>query len=51
MLLVYAKVSPKGIKTILANGLITIFIKCNPVYSNGPRSLPRNPLDCTTLDN
>ena len=34
---------------LLANGLITFFINGNPVFSNGPRSLPRNP-DCTILD-
>ena len=38
-----AAVNPKGIKTLLAaNGLITFFINGNPVFSNGPRSLPRN---------
>ena len=46
-----AAVNSKGIKTLLANGLITFFIKGNPVFSNGPRSLPRNPPDCTILDN
>ena len=45
-----AVVNPKGIKTLLANGLITFFIKGNPVFSNGPRSLPRNPPDCIVLD-
>ena len=39
-----AAVSPKGIKTFLANGLITFFINGNPVFSNGPRRLPRNGL-------
>ena len=33
-----------------ADGLITLFICGNPVFSNGPRSLPRNPPDCITLD-
>ena len=42
-----AAVNLKGIKTLLANGLIIFFIKGNPVFSNGPR----NPLDCTILDN
>ena len=42
-------VNPEGIKTPLANGLITFFI--NPVFSNVPRSLPTNPPDCVTLDN
>ena len=36
---------------LLANGLITFFISGNPVFSNGPRSLPRNPPDCIILDN
>ena len=43
-----AAVSLKGIKTLLANGLITFFIKAHPVFRNGPRSLPRN---STILDN
>ena len=38
-----AAVNPKGIKTLLANGLITFFINGNPVFSNGPNNLPRNP--------
>ena len=46
-----AAVNPKGIKTIPANCLITFFIKGNPVFSNGTRSLPRNPTDCIILDN
>ena len=41
-----AAVNPNGIKTVSANGLITFFINGNPVFGNGPRSLPRNP-DCT----
>ena len=45
-----AVVNPKGIKTLLANGLITFFINDNPAVSNGPRRLPRNPLDCIILD-
>ena len=45
-----AAVHPKGIKALLANGLITFFINGNPVFSNGPRSLPRNPPDCIILD-
>ena len=39
-----AAVNTKWIKTILANCLITFSISGNPVFSNGPRSLPRNPL-------
>ena len=46
-----AAVNPEGIKTLSANGLIIFFIKNNPVFSNGPRGLPRNPPDCTILDN
>ena len=30
---------------------MTYFINGNPVFSVGPRSLPRNPLDCIILDN
>ena len=36
-----AAVNPKGIKTRLANGLTTFFVNGNPVFINGPRSLPR----------
>ena len=39
-----------GIKTLLANDLITFFISGNPVFSNGPSNLPRNPHDCIILD-
>ena len=46
-----AAVNSKGIKTILANGLITFFIKGNSVFSNGPSNLPRNPPYCIVLDN
>ena len=46
-----AAVNPNGTKTLLANGLIILFIKGNPVFSNGPKSLPRNPPDCISLDN
>ena len=35
-------VNPKGIKTLLANGLIAFFISSNTVFSNGPNNLPRN---------
>ena len=44
-----AAVSPKRIKTLLANGLIIFFI--NPVFSNGSSNLPRNPPNCIILDN
>ena len=43
-------VNPNGIKTLLANGLSTIPIKSKPVFSNGPRSLCRNPHNYTILD-
>ena len=43
-------VNPRGIKKLLANGLITFFINGNPVFSNGAGSLPRNPPDCIILD-
>ena len=46
-----AVVNPKRIKAFLANGLITFFIKGNPVLSNGPSSLPRNRPDCIISDN
>ena len=39
-----AAVNRNRIKTLLANDLITFFIKGNLLFSNGPRSLPRNPL-------
>ena len=45
-----AAANRKGNKTPLANGLITVFINGNPVFSNEPTSLPRNPPDCITLD-
>ena len=35
-----AVVSPKGINTLLANGVITFFINGNPVFNKGPSSLP-----------
>ena len=44
--------SPNGIKTFLANGLSTFPIKDNPVFSNGPKSLPKkNHPDCFILCN
>ena len=45
-----AAVCPKGIKTLSANGLITFAINGNTAFSNGLRSLPRNPPDCIVLD-
>ena len=44
-------VNRKGIKSLLANGLITFFTNGNPVFSNGPSNLLRNPPDCIILDN
>ena len=46
-----AAVNPNGIKTILTNGLSTFPIKGNPVLSNAPKSLPRNPPDYPILCN
>ena len=46
-----AVVDPDGIKIFLANCLTTFSINGNPVFSYGPRSLPRNPPDCIILDN
>ena len=40
-----AAVSPKGIKILLDNGLITFFINRNPLFNNGPSDLPKNPPD------
>ena len=45
-----AAVNPNGIKALLANGLIAFFINGNPVFINGPRSLPRNPPSYINLD-
>ena len=42
-----AAVNLHGIKIILANGLSTFLITDNAVFSNGPRSLTRNPPNCT----
>ena len=46
-----AAVNRNGIKTLLANGLSAFFIKGNPVFRNGPKSLPKNPPDCPILFN
>ena len=46
-----AAVNPNNIKAILANGLSRFPIKGNPVFSDGPKILPRNPLDCFILRN
>ena len=44
-------VNLNGIKALLANDLITFFVNGNPVFNNGPRSLPRNSPSCIILDN
>ena len=36
---------------LLANDLSTFPIKGKPVFSNGPKSLPKNPPDCPILCN
>ena len=40
-------VNPNGIKTLSANGIFPF--KDNPVFSNGPKSLPKNPPDFPIL--
>ena len=42
-----AVVNSNGIKKLLANCLITFPIKGNPVFSNGPKSLLKNPHNCS----
>ena len=44
-------VNTNGIKKILVSSLSTIFIKSNPDFSNGFKSLSRNLLDCHILWN
>ena len=46
---VAAAANPNDIKTLLANGWNTFPIKGNPVFSNGPKGLPKNPPDCPVL--
>ena len=46
-----AAVNTNGIKTLLANASITLFLNGTPVFNNGPRGLPRNPSDYIILDN
>ena len=46
-----AAVNPKGIKKLLANGLSTFHIEDNPVFSNGPKRLAKNPPVCHILCN
>ena len=38
-----AAVNPNCFTTLLANVLSTFPIKGNPAFSNGPKSLPKNP--------
>ena len=44
-------VNPNVIKTLLANGLSKFFNKSNPIFSNGPKSILKNPPDCPNLCN
>ena len=46
-----AAINPNGIKTLLANAWSTFFIKDNPVFSKGPKSMPRNPPNYSILCN
>ena len=46
-----AAVNHNRIKTPLADGLGTFFIKDNLVFSNGPKSLPNNPPNYNILCN
>ena len=46
-----AAVNHNGIKMLLANALSTFSFKDNPVFRNGPKSLPKNPHDCSILCN
>ena len=44
-----AAVNPNGIKTLLATGLNIFLIRSKPVFSNGPKTLPKNSPDCPIL--
>ena len=44
-----AAVNPTGVKTLLTNGFSTFLIKDKIFFSNGPKSLPKNPADCPIL--
>ena len=46
-----AAVNPNGIKTLLAKSLNTFRINGNPVFNNGPKSLPKNSPCCPILYN
>ena len=43
-------VNSNGIKTLLADGFSIFFIKGKPVFSNGPKILPKNPSPYSILD-
>ena len=43
--------NPNSIKTVLANGLSTFAINDNPVFTNSPKSLPKNLPGCPILWN
>ena len=49
LLLDAAPVNLNGIKTILANSLSTFFIKGNPFFSIGPKSLAKKPPNCLLI--
>ena len=42
--------NPNVTRTLLANGLNTFLVKAEPVFSNGPRGLTKNPADCSFSD-
>ena len=44
-----ASLNCDDIKTFLANGLSTFLIKGKPVFSNGPKRLPKSHPDSTIL--
>ena len=46
-----AAVNPNGIKTLLANGFSTFFIKGKPVFDNDPKILPKIAPGCPILYN
>ena len=46
-----AAINPNDIKTLLANVISIFLIKADPVFSNGPKCLPRNPHDYFILCN
>ena len=45
-----AVVNLSSIKALLGNGRSTFFINGKPIFSNGPRSLPRNLTVFVVLD-